>query len=63
MFKNHILVCFLVVGLHLCLVVEVVYVHVCGKMVCCCVLGFWFSSFTDGNNILITERSWWTFCS
>ena len=27
MLKNHILVCFLVVGLHLCLVVEVVYVH------------------------------------
>ena len=48
MLKNHILVCFLVVGLDRWLVVEVIYVHslcmvvmhVCEKMVCCCVLGF-----------------------
>jgi len=53
MLKNNILVCFLVVGLHLRLVVEVVYVHylcfvvmhVCGNMVYCCVLGFWFPCF------------------
>jgi len=51
--KPRILVCFLVVGLDLRLVVEVVYVHslclavmhICRKMVCCCVLGFWFPCF------------------
>jgi len=50
MLKNHILVCFLVIGLHLCLVVEVVYVHylclvvkhVCGKWF---VVVFWASGF------------------
>jgi len=50
MLKNHILVCFLVIRLHLCLVVEVVYVHylclvemhVCGKWF---VAVFWFPCF------------------
>ena len=34
-----------------------------GLLLCSGFLVSMFFSFTDGNNILITERSWWAFCS
>ena len=66
--KPRILVCFLVVGLDLCVVVDYVYVHplcfVCyaciqniGLLLCFGFLVSMFSSITYANDILITERS------